>query len=158
MSQQLPRKFDRIDLTILDVLQRNGRISNAELAKRVNLSASPCLERVRRLEKEGVIEHYGAYLNARALNYGMSAFVQVTLDRTTADVFDRFREGVVKIKYVTECNLVAGGFDYLIKIVFSDMDSYRDTLASIVDLPAVAQTHTYIVTDHIIRDTGFPIF
>ncbi len=151
------RALDRIDHIILDTLQKDGRISNVELAKKVNLSASPCLDRVKRLEAEGFIERYGAFLNAKKLKYGMSAFIQVTVERTTKDVFDRFRDEVVKIKEVVECHMVAGGFDYLIKIRFKDMDSYQKILGAIIELPAVAQTHTYFVTEHVKRDFGVPI-
>jgi len=153
-----PKTLDRIDLAILDMLQQSGRISNVELAQQVNLSASPCLDRVKRLESDGYIKRYGAFLNASLLGYGMSAFIQVTLDRTTADVFDNFKKGVVKIKEVAECHLVAGGYDYLLKIRFKDIPSYRDVLEKIVSLPAVSQTHTYMVTEHIKEDNGVPIY
>ena len=79
------KPLDRIDMTILKTLQVDGRITNVELAQKVNLSASPCLDRVKRLETEGYIKRYGAFLNASKLGFGMTAFVQVTLDRTTAD-------------------------------------------------------------------------
>lgn len=151
------RGLDRIDVTILDTLQKDGRISNTDLAKKVNLSASPCLERVRRLEADGYIERYGAFLNASKLNCGMSAFVQVTLNRTNADVFRNFRDEVVKIKEVAECHMVAGGYDFLIKLRFANIEAYREILAGIIELPAVSQTHTYIVTEHVKRDTGVPL-
>ena len=151
------RTLDRIDLTILDTLQKEGRISNVELAKKVNLSASPCLDRVKRLEQEGYIERYGAFLNASKLKYGMSAFIQVTLDRTNGEVFNKFREEVVKIKEVAECHMVAGGFDYLLKLRFEDMDAYRELLGVIVELPAVSQTHTYVVMEHVKKDMGVPV-
>lgn len=149
--------LDRIDYIILDTLQKNGRISNVDLANIVNLSASPCLDRVKRLEADGFIERYGAFLSAKKLNYGMSAFIQVTLDRTTKDVFDHFRDKVVKIKEVAECHMVAGGFDYLIKIRFANMDDYQKILGAIVELPAVSQTHTYVVTEHVKQDSGVPV-
>lgn len=151
------RTLDRIDLTILDTLQRQGRISNVELAKQVNLSPSPCLDRVKRLEAEGFIKRYGAVLDAQLLNIGMSAFIQVTLDRTTADVFNQFRDEVVNIKEVAECHMVAGGFDYLLKLKVIDMNNYRDVLGMIVELPGVSQTHTYVVIENIKEDLGLPI-
>ncbi len=157
MTSAKARTLDRIDLTILDTLQKDGRISNTDLAKTVNLSASPCLERVRRLESEGFIERYGALLNASKLKYGMSAFIQVTLDRTTGDVFNMFRTEVVKIKEVAECHMVAGGFDYLLKLRFENMDAYRELLGKIVELPAVSQTHTYVVMENVKKDSGVPI-
>jgi len=152
------KTLDRIDLTILDVLQQHGRISNSMLANRVNLSASPCLERVKRLEQDGYIERYGAFLNASKLKYGMTAFIQVTLDRTNADIFNKFRAKVIEIKEVAECHMVAGGFDYLLKLRFENMEGYRNLLGVIVELPGVSQTHTYIVTDHVKRHSGVPIF
>jgi len=157
LSVSKTRTLDRIDLTILDTLQKDGRISNVDLAKKVNLSASPCLDRVKRLEGEGYIERYAATLNAVKLKYGMSAFIQVTLDRTTADVFNDFRDEVVKIKEVAECHMVAGGFDYLLKLRFENMDAYREVLGVIVELPAVSQTHTYVVMEHVKKDSGVPV-
>ena len=150
------KSLDRIDLTILKTLQSDGRISNVELAKTVNLSASPCLDRVKRLEKEGYIKRYGAFLNANKLNYPMTAYIQVTLDRTTSDVFKLFKVEVVKIKEIVECNLVAGGYDYLLKIRFANMEEYRLILEKIGGLPAISQTHTYMVTEHIKEDSGIP--
>ena len=150
------KSLDRIDITILKTLQSDGRISNVELAKKINLSASPCLDRVKRLEKEGYIKHYGAFLDANKLNYAMTAYIQVTLDRTTSDVFKLFKVEVVKIKEIVECNLVAGGYDYLLKIRFSDIEAYRLVLEKIAGLPAIAKTHTYMVTEHIKEDSGIP--
>ncbi|MBA6342389.1 winged helix-turn-helix transcriptional regulator [Colwellia sp. MB02u-10] len=158
MISNKPKTLDRIDLTILDALQKNGRISNSTLAQRVNLSASPCLERVKRLEQEGYIERYGAFLNASKLRYGMTAFIQVTLDRTTADIFNKFRAQVIEIKEVAECHMVVGGFDYLLKLRFENMEAYRILLGNIVDLPGVSQTHTYVVMEHVKRYSGVPIF
>lgn len=155
MSKTKP--LDRIDMTILKTLQDDGRITNVELAQKVNLSASPCLDRVKRLETEGYIKRYGAFLNASKLDFGMTAFVQVTLDRTTADVFKLFKVEVVKIPEVVECHLVAGGYDYLLKIRFSTIEKYRTILEKVAGLPAISQTHTYMVTEHIKEDTGVPL-
>ena len=149
--------LDRIDINILETLQRDGRISNVELAKKVNLSASPCIDRVKRLEKEGYIDGYGARLNAAKLGFGTAVFIQVTLDRTTSDVFNQFRDAVVKIPQVAECHMVAGGFDYLLKLRLANMDAYRSMLAKIVDLPGVAQTHTYVVIEAVKHDHGLPL-
>ena len=88
----------------------------------------------------------------------MTAFIQVTLDRTTADIFNKFRSEVIEIKEVAECHMVAGGFDYLVKVCFEDMAAYRALLGAIVELSGVSQTHTYIVTEHVKRHSGVPIF
>ncbi len=151
------KPLDRIDMTILKTLQADGRITNVELAKKINLSASPCLDRVKRLESEGYIKRYGAILDASKLNYGMTAFIQVTLDRTTADVFKLFKAEVVKINEIVECHLVAGGYDYLLKIRFSHIESYRLILEKVAGLPAISQTHTYMVTEYIKEDVGVPL-
>ena len=150
------KPLDRVDIAILKILQLDGRITNVELAKKVNLSASPCLDRVKRLEGEGYIKRYGAFISAHKLGYGMTAFIQVTLDRTTADVFKLFKKEVVKIIGIVECHLVAGGYDYLLKTRFSDMESYRLILEKVVNLPSISQTHTYMVTEHIKEDSGVP--
>jgi len=157
MSTAKPRLLDRLDLNILKALQADGRISNVELAKQVNLSPSPCLERVRRLESEGYIAGYTAKLNAVKLNFGMSAFIQVTLDRTTGDVFGNFKQALLAIKEVAECHMVAGGFDYLVKIRIADIENYRHVLGLLVELPGVAQTHTYMVIENVKQDEGLPL-
>lgn len=151
------RFLDRIDRAILDTLQRDGRISNVELAKRVNLSPSPCLERVRRLDAEGFIEGYFAKLNASKLNLGTTAFVEVTLDRTTSEVFNQFRDGIGRIAEVAECHMVVGNFDYLLRLRIADMEDYRKVLNRLVDIPGVAQTHTYISVEQIQQNQGIPI-
>jgi Lrp/AsnC family leucine-responsive transcriptional regulator len=157
MNKDKTKLLDRIDMIILKTLQHEGRISNVELAKKINLSASPCLDRVKRLENEGYIKHYGAFLNAAKLNYSMTAFIQVTMARTTADVFKLFKIEVVKIKEIVECHLVAGGYDYLLKIRFANMDNYRLVLEKVGNLPDIVQTHTYIVTEHIKEDSSVPL-
>ena len=151
------KKLDRIDYAILAQLQADGRMSNVELSRRVNLSPSPCLDQVRRLEAEGYIEGYVAKLNAAKLELGTSAFIQVTLDRTTGDVFDNFRDSVVGIPEVAECHMVAGGFDYLLKLRISGMETYRQVLSQLVELPGVAQTHTYMVIEEVKVDRGLPV-
>jgi len=158
MSQSTKNKpLDRIDLSILATLQTQGRISNVNLANEVGLSASPCLDRVKRLENEGYIERYGAKLNASKLKFGMSAFIQITLDRTTSELFDGFAKSVLDINEVSECHMVAGGFDYLVKIRIADMEAYRQVLGTIVDIPGVAKNHTYVVIEEVKQDHGLPI-
>jgi len=151
------KPLDRIDIHILATLQRNGRISNVNLANAVGLSASPCLDRVKRLEADGYIERYGAKLNASKLKFGMSAFIQITLDKTTSEVFDNFQIAMLGINEVCECHMVAGGFDYLVKIRIADMEAYRQVLGMIVDIPGVAKNHTYVVIEEIKQDHGLPL-
>lgn len=151
------RKPDKTDLKILRELQADGRLPNVELARRVNLSPSPCLERSKRLEADGFIERYQARLNASMLGFGTTIFVEVTLNRTTSDVFSHFRDALIELPEVAECHMVAGGFDYLVKLRISGMDDYRRVLGRLVELPGVAQTHTYTVIEAVKHDDGVPI-
>ena len=137
------RMLDRIDLAILDALQKNGRISNVNLAKQVNLSPSPCLDRVKRLEQEGYIEGYYAKLSEAKLNQSLLAHVQVSLVTSNTSVFKVFREYILNIPQVVECDMVAGGYDYLLKVRVSDMDEYRQVLGDLVDIRGRYASHLY---------------
>lgn len=152
-------KLDRTDKRILQELQQNGRISNVELARRVNLSATPCLERVRRLEQAGFVRDYVAVLDPHRLDVGLLLYVEVTLDRTTPDVFERFKEAIAARPEVQECHMVAGGFDYLVKIRVPDMQAYRSFLGEgLTAAPGVRETHTYVVMEEIKESTAMQIF
>ena len=150
MSKAKDRVLDRIDRKILRRLQENGRMTNADLARSVNLSPTPCLERVRRLEADEYILDYVALLNPHKLGAGVISFIQVLLDRTSPGVFERFKRQVNLCPEVVECHMVAGGFDYLLKVRTNNMIEYRDflgqTLAKISD---IKQTHTYVVIEEV---------
>lgn len=158
MASEAEHRLDRIDLNILRILQEDGRIPNVELARRVNLSPTPCLERVRRLERSGHIRRYVALLEPEKLDRGLLAFIEVRLDRTTPDVFQIFADAMGRSADVLECHMVAGGFDYLVKVRVKDMSAYRaflgDTLSSI---PGVAQTHTYMVMEEVKSTHAVPV-
>jgi len=149
------QSLDRIDRGILAELQREGRLSMVELARRVHLTKTPCSERVRRLERDGFIRGYAAKLDPQLLGSGHVAFVQVTLDRTTTDVFDRFHAAVRQLGEVQACHMVAGGFDYLLKVRTRDIASYRQVLGDKLSaLPGVQQTHTYVVMETVKDEAG----
>lgn len=144
------KPLDEIDRKILRQLQRNGRISNIELSRTIHLSPTPCLERVRRLERAGYITGYVALLDPQKLDAAVMVFVQITLDRTTPDVFEQFRNAIVALPEVLECHMVAGGFDYLVKIRVADMAAYRHVLGErLTALPGVSQTHSYVVMEEV---------
>jgi len=150
MNRLKTRILDRIDYKILRHLQTNGRLSNADLARSVNLSPTPCLERVRRLEADGYILDYVALLNPQKLGAGVVSFIQVLLDRTNPDVFERFKEQVSLCPEVMECHMVAGGFDYLLKVRTSSMVEYRDFLGqTLARMSDIKQTHTYVVMEEV---------
>ena len=146
----MTQEIDRIDRNILRIMQVDGRISNVDLSGQIGLSPAPCLARVRKLEKSGYITGYKAQLNPELLGLSLLAFVEITLDRTTPDVFDRFQQAVRDVPEIEECQMVAGGFDYLLKVRSSDMDSYRKILGDrIATIPGILQTHTYVVMEQV---------
>lgn len=150
--------LDRIDRRILDVLQRDGRISNLKLAESVALSPTAVLARVQRLTREGYILGYEARLNPLKLGAGMLVFVEVLLDRTSANVFNEFKAAVEVRPEIMECHLVAGGFDYLLKIRTADMNSYRVFSGDVLwQLPGVRETRTYAVMEEVKNSTALPM-
>lgn len=154
------RPLDRIDRRILAELQRDGRIPFVELAERVGLSTSPCLERVRKLERGGWIEGYQARLSAGRLGAGLLVFVEISLDYTSGGkaVFEDFRRAVTRWPEIQECHLVSGDFDYLLKIRIADMAAYRELLGEIVrDLPGVRDSRTLVAMETIKETAAIPI-
>ena len=151
--------IDPFDRAILQRLQREGRISNQDLAEAVNLSASPCLRRVRRLEEEGIIEGYCARLNARKLGLNLMAFIQVSMDRHTPERFARFEETIANYPEVLECHLITGqAADYQLKVVVADMDAYQQFLLNkITRIEGVSGVHSSFVLKSPINGTALPV-
>ncbi len=150
--------LDSLDRKLLRLLQEDGRIPNVELAERVGLSPTATSERVKRLTREGIIAGYGARLDPQKLGRGFLVFVEVTLDKTTPDVFDRFASAVARAPDVLECHLVAGGFDYLIKTRVADMAAYRVFLGEVLlSLPGVRETRTYAVMEEVKATASLPV-
>lgn len=142
--------LDRIDRRILKLLQEDGRMPVSEIARQVNLSVTPCLARVRRLEAAGFIRGYFAQLDPERVGLSLQAYVTVNLDRTTPDVFDRFRNAMYRFDEVVECQMVGGGFDYLVKVWVRDMKAFRKFLGDCLTAECgVQQTHTYFVMEQI---------
>ena len=146
--------LDRKDLQLLDALQLDARISNLQLAERIGLSPTATLARVQRLTREGYIQGHATRLDPRRLGLGLLVFVEVLLDRTRPDVFDAFRAAVQVHDEILECHLVAGGFDYLIKARFADMDAYRRFAGQVLwQLPGVRETRSYTVMEAVKEST-----
>lgn len=136
-------------------MQKDGRISNAELSEKIHLSPSATAERTKRLQKDGYIKSYFAKLCPTKLNRALLVFVEVKLDRTDLDIFNKFNEAVQKSAEILECHMLAGGFDYLIKARVKDMSAYRHFLGDVLlALPGVRETHTYPVMEEI-KDNNF---
>lgn len=152
------RDIDQTDRKILRLLQRDGRLTNTELADRINLSATATAERVKRLSREGFVEGYSARLSPAKLGREMLVFVEVKLDRTTADVFEAFADAVRRSDDVMECHMVAGGFDYLVKARVHGMADYRAFLSDVIlPLPGVRETHTYAVMEEVKSTSYLPV-
>jgi len=149
-NEHAMKKLDAIDVAILDALQRDGRLSNVALAKAVGLSPTPCAERVRGLEAAGIITGYTTNLDAERLELGLLVFIEIAIDRTSVDAFDQFRDAILGIPQVQECHMVAGGFDYLLKVRVRDMAAYRAFLGEVLaKVPGIRETHTYAVMENV---------
>ena len=142
--------IDRTDRKILDILQRQGRISMTELAEQIGLSTSPCTERVKRMERDGVITGYHARLSPVALGKTLLVFVEIKLASKSDEVFEKVRKELLHVPDVQECHLVSGGFDYLVKARLGGMSEYRRLLGDVLKkLPVEAESHSYIVMEEI---------
>jgi Lrp/AsnC family leucine-responsive transcriptional regulator len=150
MKESSMKRLDAIDVAILDALQRDGRLPIVALARAVGLSATPCAERVRALEGAGMIDGYTARLDAARLGLGLLVFIEIAIDRTSQDAFDQFRRAIDRIPQVQECHMVAGGFDYLLKVRVADMAAYRAFLGEVLSkVPGIRETHTYAVMERV---------
>lgn len=152
------RELDKIDRQILRILQREGRISYVDLGERVGLSTTPCMERVKRLEREKFIISYGARLNPQKLQANLLVFVEISLTSKSASIFEDFRRVAIKLPHVMECHLVSGDFDYLVKARISEMASYRKLLGDILlKLPGVRESKSYIVMEELKETLELPV-
>ena len=151
-------QLDATDRRILEVLQKQGRISNAELADRINLSPSACHRRVERLEEAGFIDAYVALLNARLLNRTTTVFVEITLSGQADEVLDAFEREVKKVPGVLECHLMAGTADYLLKVLVADTEDFaRIHRQYLARLPGVAQMHSSFALRTVFKTTAIPV-
>lgn len=152
-------KLDRFDRAILEVLQREGRISNQELADRIGLSPSPCLRRVRALEEAGIITGYRAMLDARRLGLTLMALVHISMDRHTPERFANFEERVNALPEVLECLLITGQeADYQLKVIVRDMEAYQELLLSrITRIEGVSGVHSSFVMRRVVDKTALPV-
>ena len=147
------KPLDTIDRKILHEIQRSGRMPIVELAERINLSKTPCLQRLRRLEKEGYILGYRARLDPQKIKQGHLVYVQVKLKDTTAETLNNFNKAVRATPQIITCHMLSGGYDYLIKIRTKDMAAYGELLGDVLSkLPGIQQTFTFPVIEEV-KDT-----
>lgn len=155
--RQVQFKLDDRDLKILSILQREGRIPKATLAERVNLTPTPCWERLKRLEDAGIIESYGARISLRAFGPLTVVFVQIELESHQAEDFARFETAIKSIDRIVECWAVGGGIDYMLKVITRDLEDYQklieDLLAARI---GVRRYYSYVVTAPV-KETPLPV-
>ncbi|MFD2231013.1 Lrp/AsnC family transcriptional regulator [Alkalimarinus sediminis] len=151
--------IDRLDRRILEELQKNGSISNLELAELVGLSPSPCSRRVKQLEESGIINRTVTLLNPEKLNLKLTAIIQVSMDRHTPDRFENFEQTLEGYPEVMACSLITGqAADYLIEVLVQDMDGYQAfLLGRLTRIPGVTGVHSSFVLRKIIDRTEIPL-
>ena len=152
-------KLDRTDRRILEAMQRNGRISNLELAELVGLSPTPCSRRVRRLEQSGLIRAHVTLLNQSMLGLKLTAYIGITMDRHTPERFDAFEEQVIQYPEVMDCAVVTGqNSDYLLRAVVPDMEYYeRFLLGKLTRIEGVTGVHSSFELRRVVRRTALPL-
>jgi Lrp/AsnC family leucine-responsive transcriptional regulator len=151
-------QLDRIDRKLLKYLQEDGRIATVDLADRVGLSPTATSERLKRLLRDGYVTGFRAMLDPAKLGRELLVFIEVGLDKTTADIFEKFAAAVRRAPEVLECHMVGGGFDYLVKTRVADMNAYRRFLGDVVlSLPGVKETRTYVVMEEVKSDGLLPV-
>jgi Lrp/AsnC family leucine-responsive transcriptional regulator len=155
MKTKQTREIDPLDMKILRELSVNGRISVTDLAARVGLSKTPCLARMRRLEAQGYILGYRAVIDPAKIGLGHIAFVEVKLSDTTDKALNAFNAAVRKLTEVEQCHMIAGGFDYLLKVRTGGITAYRHVLGEKISaLPHVAQSSTYVAMEAVKDEAG----
>ena len=150
--------LDARDRTILRLLQENGRITNAELAERVHLSASACLRRVKQLEESGLIKGYAMLLDEKTAGFPGTAYVSVTLDQQGRASLDRFEKAIMHFEEVLECYLLACNHDYLVKVAYKDSADFERIHSEIItQLPGVSRVNSTMTLRTIKRTSALPI-
>ena len=150
--------FDELDRAILEELQANGRISNADLARKIHLSQPAVHNRIKRLEKKGIIQHYTAILDRDVVGYDLLCFVHISMDSHTAEIFAEFEQCVRSKPQITECHRLTGEYDALLKIVMrnrKELDAFINN--HIINLPGVGRVQTSIVLNEVKSTTTIPL-
>ena len=149
---------DTTDLSILTHIQENCRLTNVELAEKVNLSPSPCLRRVRNLEAAGVIKGYMALVDQNAVDLPVSVFIQVTLERQVVAALKTFEDAILARPEVMECYLMTGDADYLLRVVARDLAAYQQFLmAHLTQIPGVASIKSSFALKQVVYKTSLPL-
>ena len=150
-------RIDEIDKAILSALQRNGKLSNVQLAQKVGLSESACLRRVRMLEESGLIDKYVLLVEQSAIGFPGNVFVRVTLEGQQQDRLQAFENNIINIEEVMECYLMSGDSDYVLRVICRDNDDYKKVHTKLTNLPGVLRVHSSFALRTVIKKTELPI-
>ena len=152
------RRLDEIDCRILEELQRNSKLTNVELAAKVGLSASPCLARVRELERDGILRGYVALVSADALGLKINVFIQITLEKQTEKALEIFESRIRAFPEVMECYLMTGDSDYLVRLVVPDVQALQDFIVqNLTTIPGVANIRSSFALKQVTYKTALPL-
>jgi Lrp/AsnC family leucine-responsive transcriptional regulator len=154
----MPIQLDAIDRRILENLQRDGRLTNLELADRIGLSPTPCLRRVRRLEAEGYIHGYGARLDRRKLGLALTAFVAVNIERHSEQQASQARKAIAALPEVISCYITSGEHDFLLQVVVPDLEAFRDfTMERLLKIAGIKDIRTSFAYDVVKENASLPL-
>jgi len=150
--------IDKIDISILRILQKNALAKLKDISNAINLSVSPTHDRIKRLEEEGVIQQYVALIDRKKIELGMVVYCHVTLDKQTKNNFAEFEQAILQFDQIVSCSLVSGSFDYYLKVVSKDVESYNQFYQEkLAVLPMVAHINSLFVMDEIKTTTALPL-
>ncbi len=149
--------LDDVDLKILRILQKDGRISNSKLAAEINLSETPCWRRWKRLEEDGLIEEYRTVLSRRKMGFGVVAFVQVSFQSHGVELTNEFEETIRTLDWVQMCHCITGNTDYIIQMIATDLDEFSERINTIRHIPGVSSVQSNISVNEIKAGASLPI-
>ncbi|AWV97260.1 Lrp/AsnC family transcriptional regulator [Arcticibacterium luteifluviistationis] len=150
--------MDNTDIKILKLLQKNAQMTYKEIAEEINLTQTPVFDRIKRMEKSGVIDKYVTILNRKKVGNSLTVFNQVTMIKQTLEISQKFDEAVAKLPEVVECHFVSGGFDYLLKIIVPDMETYHKFhQLKLSVIPGVSLINSYFVMSEVKNTTEIPL-
>lgn len=152
------KKLDEIDGKILELLQKNGRITTKDMAQELNLSSTPTFERVKKLEKAGIIDHYAAVLNTDKLGKTLHAFAHISLKDHSKELVQQFTHQITQIPQVQECHYVTGDSDFILKILLNDMEDYREFMMNqLFDMSNIAKVESFLSLSVLKKSAFIPI-
>lgn len=157
MQKTQKLRIDEIDKSILSALQRNGKLSNVQLAQKVGLSESACLRRVKMLEESGIIDRYVLLVEQSAIGIPGNVFVRISLEGQKQENLQAFEQNIVNIEEVMECYLMSGDADYVLRVICKDNNDYKKVHTKLTNLPGVQRVHSSFALRTVIKKTELPI-